>query len=196
MRFGCAVCSKALGISGPGYYVYELIDPRTNGAFYVGKGRGNRALHHLGGVSKNNKNKTALVEEIRESGLEPEIRVVREFDDEQAAYDFEREHIEEIGLENLTNVRPGGGTGRFEAELKHFVNSLLAHEWKPISEYPKDKRHWPVMVVNGIKETANLFVEKWGDKAVPLQRHVHGRVQAYLKADEVCGTGDRGRQAG
>lgn len=51
-----------------GFYVYELIDPRTDWVFYVGKGQGRRAWQHeqavrRGDLSKNAR-KSAVISEI------------------------------------------------------------------------------------------------------------------------------------
>jgi len=48
------------------------------------------------------------INELRSAGLEIGKQQVAFFWDEQAAYDHETDLIEEIGLENLTNVLPGG----------------------------------------------------------------------------------------
>lgn len=93
------------------WYVYELVDSRTNEVFYVGKGCGDRMYQHereaLKGVCSK---KTFKINEIRNSGAEIVKRQVAFFWDEQAAYDCETDWIEEIGLANLTNVLPGGQT--------------------------------------------------------------------------------------
>ena len=36
------------------FYVYELIDPRTNSVFYIGKGKGKRVFQHLNEKQKFN----------------------------------------------------------------------------------------------------------------------------------------------
>ncbi len=66
---------------GP-YYVYILIDPRDDSIFYVGKGMGQRLLAHgyeavlKAGLGPRS-GKVARIREIRASGHEPRIDVVR-----------------------------------------------------------------------------------------------------------------------
>ena len=93
------------------FYVYRLIDPRSNSVFYVGKGQKNRihqhekdALKAVGVCSE----KIKRIKDIWADECEVQKEFVAYFWDEQAAYDFETDLIEEIGLDNLTNVLPGG----------------------------------------------------------------------------------------
>lgn len=89
------------------YYVYKLIDPRTSNVFYVGKGSGNRAWTHAKFKDGNNNYyKDSLIKEILESGLEPIIEISKRFVNETDAYDYEESLIENIGLDNLTNIVP------------------------------------------------------------------------------------------
>ena len=92
------------------FYVYELVDPRTDEIFYVGKGKNNRANEHER-EARNGVNgpKCDRIREIMEAGERIKINKVKHFEDEQEAYAFERERIEQIGIENLTNIAPGGG---------------------------------------------------------------------------------------
>jgi hypothetical protein len=65
------------------YYVYELIDPRVNLPFYVGKGKDNRVYFHLSEKSRaksDNQRKFNKIQKIRECGYEPEIKIVKYFD--------------------------------------------------------------------------------------------------------------------
>lgn len=96
------------------FYVYELIDPRDHAVFYVGKGKGNRWKHHRReAVSGKFSRKCDLIREIEESGASYDVRFVSEHLTETAAYEAEKLHIEQIGLDALTNVVPGG-TGGYE----------------------------------------------------------------------------------
>lgn len=93
------------------YYVYELIDPRSGSVFYVGKGKGNRIDAHEAEARKGiQSRKCRLIREIEAAGLAIGKRKVAEFQDEQAAYDYEADLVDEYGLDALTNVIPGGGT--------------------------------------------------------------------------------------
>ena len=88
------------------YYVYELLDPRDNTPFYIGKGTGYRARSHLVGKGqKFNPHKDAKIHKIRSEGSEPSYNIVKYFDDEDAAYQYETSLIESIGLDNLTNMK-------------------------------------------------------------------------------------------
>jgi hypothetical protein len=83
------------------YYVYALLDPRTNLPFYVGKGKNNRMLQHLkegatNGVRKNNK-----IAEIRASGVEPIAVKLAENMFNEDAYNLEEDIISELGREDI-----------------------------------------------------------------------------------------------
>lgn len=82
------------------YYVYALIDPRTNQPFYIGKGKGNRMYHHLKdyttGVRKLN-----VINEIREAGLEPIPTKLIDCLDEDTAYQKETELIKLYGRKGI-----------------------------------------------------------------------------------------------
>lgn len=88
---------------GP-YYVYVLVDPRDDSIFYVGKDTGQRLLAHgheallkAGPRSR----KIARINEIRASGNEPRIDVVRHGLDEEAALMVEAALIDCV--DGLTN---------------------------------------------------------------------------------------------
>lgn len=94
------------------YYVYQLVDPRTNQPFYIGKGSGNRAQTHLKEIpNTRNVYKENKIANIRSQGLEPRIEYIAEnIIDESLAYDIEEQTIihygrkgyEENGI--LTNI--------------------------------------------------------------------------------------------
>ena len=92
------------------FYVYELIDPRDGAIFYVGKGCRNRIDDHekearSGWLSA----KCDMIRDIESDGVRVIKHRVASFADEGAAYAFEATLIDEYGLDNLTNQRPGGG---------------------------------------------------------------------------------------
>jgi hypothetical protein len=93
------------------FYVYELIDPRDLSTFYVGKGQGDRVRAHVrdaraGRIS--NEAKHARIVDILACGRTPLEMIVGRFEEEDAALDHEAMLMEEIGLENLTNILPRG----------------------------------------------------------------------------------------
>jgi hypothetical protein len=107
------------------YYVYELIDPRVNLPFYVGKGTGNRVYFHLSEQSRvksDNERKFNKIQKIRKDGYEPEIKIVKYFDNEEDAYNYEEVLIKQYGrirydengiLTNICeNLRPPNSKGR------------------------------------------------------------------------------------
>ena len=126
------------------YYVYELIDPRNNKPFYVGKGKGNRIDAHEKEAAKGVcSEKCNLIRELQQNNISLIKRKVAYFGKEQDAYNFEKKHIDSIGLHNLTNVVPGGGSPRIIKKEDLFTSShclkaiLLAKDW--FAEWLKHK---------------------------------------------------------
>jgi len=112
------------------YYVYELIDPRVNLPFYVGKGKGNRVYFHLSEqlrAKSDNARKFNKIQKMRKEGYEPEVKIIQYFENENDAYDLEDELIKKYGRirydENgiLTNIcessRPPNNKGRTYQEI-------------------------------------------------------------------------------
>lgn len=80
------------------YFVYQLVDPRTNLPFYIGKGKNDRAKTHLWGKSKsNNPEKDQMIADIRSHGVEPIIQYLYENLFEEDAYFKEEELISKYG---------------------------------------------------------------------------------------------------
>lgn len=93
------------------WYVYTLEDPRDGQVFYVGKGAGNRIHQHEKDAARTDAVCSKKINKIKglwASDCEVQKGYHAFFWDEQAAYDCETDLIEEIGLERLTNLLPGG----------------------------------------------------------------------------------------
>lgn len=112
------------------YYVYELIDPRTDLPFYIGKGKDNRVYFHFSEKSRaksENPKKYDKIQKIRKDGYEPRIRIVEYFQNENEAYEYEESLIKKYGRKDidvggvLTNIcessRPPKLKGRTYKEL-------------------------------------------------------------------------------
>jgi len=99
------------------YYVYQLINPKTQQPFYIGKGKGDRAYTHAKLKDGNNNfRKDTYIKNLLEENLEPVVDIVKYFDIEDEAYAYEEQLIESIGIHNLTNMvsdaRPPSQKGR------------------------------------------------------------------------------------
>jgi hypothetical protein len=95
-----------------GYYVYLYIDPRNGKPFYVGKGKGGRALSHLSDEAESKKR--ALIQELRASGYEPRIDILAHaLPDEKTAFRIEAAVIDALSLDDLTNKVRGWQTTHY-----------------------------------------------------------------------------------
>lgn len=89
------------------YYVYILLDPKTQIPFYVGKGTKDRCLSHQK-FKDNCKNikKDEIVRKILQEYNKVPYKIIKTFDNENDAYDYEEFLIKEIGIKNLANICP------------------------------------------------------------------------------------------
>jgi hypothetical protein len=80
----------------PIYYVYNLVNPITGIPFYVGKGKNRRCYQHLSDkpVYSKNKRLTGHIRNLRESGIEPEVKKVKENIKEKDAYLLEEQILQ------------------------------------------------------------------------------------------------------
>ena len=112
------------------FYVYELIDPRVNLPFYVGKGKDDRVYFHLSEKTRaksDNERKFNKIQKIRKEGYEPEVKIVEYFENENDAYFYEEVLIKKYGRIRydeggiLTNIcessRPPNLKGRTYQEI-------------------------------------------------------------------------------
>lgn len=98
------------------FYVYELIDPRNNKVFYVGKGTKGRMYEHVlfvkkGKVTNKNTKLTNKIKKILNLGFEIIYKKVFESSLEEICFKREIEIIEYYGLKNLCNLVTGGRGG-------------------------------------------------------------------------------------
>jgi len=150
-----------------GYYVYLLIDPRTDKVFYVGKGCGNRINHHLLGALEEKTKETGKIKRIREiqkEELEVEHTILRHGLTEKEAFEVESAVIDLLGLENLTNLMHGHHSlDRGKMTLKNIkteyeavdalfdepvmlirINQLYRYEMPANELYEVTRKHWKV----------------------------------------------------
>lgn len=81
------------------YYIYTLVDPRTNIPFYLGKGTGDRWKEHLSETENTtyNPHKYYTILQIRAAGFEPVVQFLYYTNEEQHAYEVETNYIKQNG---------------------------------------------------------------------------------------------------
>ena len=97
------------------FYVYIYLNPLKSGSyiyekflfeyepFYVGKGKNNRMFYHLYKQKSTNKLKSNIIEKIRKNNKLPIILKLKEFENENDAFEFEQKLIKLIGRRDLKN---------------------------------------------------------------------------------------------
>ncbi|HNX89389.1 MAG TPA: hypothetical protein PKH58_09915 [Paludibacteraceae bacterium] len=123
------------------YYVYGLIDPRTNSIFYIGKGKGKRVFQHFKEKEDyhTNSEKLKLIAEIQKEGQQVNHIFIGENLKEETALLLEKLLIYRIGRKIfnegcLTNIVPGG---RWNSEASYFLSNEDLPSIEAIkSQYP------------------------------------------------------------
>lgn len=108
------------------YYVYVYIDPIDYSEFYYGKGRGDRKNAHLSDDSDSDK--TRIIKEIVDSGLDPIIRVVARDLTESEAFLIEKTLIWKLG-KTLSNKSSGMFADKFRPK-KTLYKELFGFDFK------------------------------------------------------------------
>lgn len=100
------------------FYIYELCDPVTLAPFYVGKGKGRRAITHISmrnapSFTKSNPHKCNTINKILSQGHTVIIRIVACYETEPDAFIHEQELVSKYGRRCnqtgiLTNLTRGG----------------------------------------------------------------------------------------
>jgi hypothetical protein len=95
------------------FYVYEHWRPDKNECFYVGKGKvyAGKPYRAYSMSKRRNRHHRAIVDKLREAGLQPEVRIVFNTDVEDEAFAREIERIalwRRLGVA-LANSADGGG---------------------------------------------------------------------------------------
>ena len=109
-----------------GFYVYALVDPRNNKAFYIGKGTGNRIFSHEIESEKSHKSEKKKLQKIREiekSGFSVTRLIISWNLSEQEAY------VVEASLINLLKCLPDIQLTN-EVSGHHMHESLSAEEFE------------------------------------------------------------------
>jgi hypothetical protein len=93
------------------YYVYLYVHPETGEVFYVGKGKGNRAMAHAGGDGDTPHDE--VIRDLKSRGLEPRVEVlIHGLDTDREALAVEMAAIDLLSLERLTNRVHGHHSSR------------------------------------------------------------------------------------
>jgi hypothetical protein len=172
---------RRLTYRGPMFYVYRLIDPRDGKTFYIGKGKAKRLEAHerearKGVLSK----KCNKIRSITDAGLTVQKEIVREFKREDAAYRFEKKLIAESGLENLTNIEPGGRGEARGARLRNDairIDRMLGEVLARILKFTAAGQRWMVLGIDttdDLHRFADAMFAKHGPERVAEMVRPHG----------------------
>ena len=105
------------------FYVYTLSDPRDLSVFYIGKGKASRRNIHTHKVDVKDDDSTPKAQRVREildAGEQVVSTIVKRFDDEVEALEYEEQLIAKIGLDNLTNkLSKGVANSRATPKQEH-----------------------------------------------------------------------------
>lgn len=148
------------------YYVYQLIDPRNNQPFYIGEGKGNRAWSHLTFKSGcNNPHKDRIIRKIQKLGLEVIVKITHNKLTKLESINIEEMIIEEIGIDNLTNICVNANPPVLIGEDNGFYGKTHTEQNK--KKCGDANRGRNTKTADGIKSISDSMKARWKD---PVKR--------------------------
>jgi len=132
-------------------YVYVFIDPRNGEPFYIGKGCGNRLFSHL--EDNSDCEKVDRIAQIRASGMEPEVDLLRYGLTDQEAALVEAAAIDLIGRTYLTNRIAGYHKGSFGRITSQEVIAMFTAK-------PVEVRHKAILITINQLYRSNMAPEE------------------------------------
>lgn len=158
---------------GDKYYVYLLINPLDDQIFYIGKGKKNRAEHHLKENKRgtlSNYRKHSIINEIVKSGEEPLIVVFANNLNETKALALEKLLIGRF-KKHITNK----SSGQVDRHLnnKTWAQNTL-RRCVPYESWIKDHQHLP----DKIKDTYKLVYSE-------IERIARGELKIYNTIESI-----------
>lgn len=165
------------------FYVYGLIDPRTNEIFYIGKGSGNRVFNHeLESLKSADSDKMKLktISEIKSAGLDVKKIIINHNLSEAEAFAAEAalinafNYVSNIGLTNIASghhfkealsvedyEKEYGAEELTESDIKHKIlvikiNRLFHRNIAPDELYDCVRGVWRASLAN-VKDVEYVF---------------------------------------
>ena len=149
------------------YYVYALVNPKTNKPFYIGKGNGNRVFMHKEDAIKGDSKtlKLDIIREIKNEGLDVNHLIIRHGLTEKESFEIEASLIDfgnKFGF-SFSNIVQGQHSE--ERGLMTSDEIIRLYNAKPL-----EKIDDPVILINinkrykrnsGSKEIYNATKESW-----------------------------------
>lgn len=147
--------------SPPAYYVYALIDPRTDTIFYIGKGKYRRCYQHekeyrAGRVD--NAVKFTRIGEILAAGLNVRVAILDQYVDQRDAYSAERQFVFAIGRDRLSNEANGQTSEEERARVRaqDMLNRVIPFDqWVRSARRTRDDVVAYVWIVHNLKKIAD-----------------------------------------
>lgn len=148
------------------YYVYQLVDPRTNKPFYIGEGKEQRAWSHLSFKSGCvNPHKDRIIRKIQALGLDAIVEMLHINLNKEQSELLEEQVISTIGLDKLTNITPNAHPPILFGEANGFYGKTHTEQnKKKCGDANRGKNN---KTPQGAASIAQSMVERWAD---PVQR--------------------------